>query len=384
MTFQRRAEGLPITHRLRRGPRLGLAMVATLIGVVTLFAGCSSTEFYMQSITGQWDLMRRAKPIDEVVRETDDAGLKARLEKARAVRTYASSELGLPANATFTRYADLGRPYVVWNVFVTPELSLEPRRWCFPVAGCVNYRGYFAEAEARVEANRFAAVGDDVHVSGVSAYSTLGWFDDPILSSFVRYPDTDFVRMIFHELAHQVVYVKDDTAFNESFAVAVEDEGVRRWLATLPAGPERARLEAELARSDWLRAEFRRLVVATREQLIALYASNVSDEAKRQGKAEIFATMRVAYSAAKAGDPGLAGFDRWFAGWRNAGPNNASLAAVALYTDRVRAFRALLAQENGDLPAFYVRVKELAAKPKAERDAALAALEATATAAIKR
>lgn len=342
----------------------------------SLLAGCSSAEFYWQGFVGQVDLLRRAQPIDEVVASTTDAKLKGRLQRAQEIRAFASRDLALPSNASYTRYSDIGRPFVTWSVFAAPPLSLKPREWCFPIAGCVNYRGYFEEASARSEAQGFHARGDDVWVQGVPAYSTLGWFDDPVLSSFVRFPDTELARMLFHELAHQVVYVKDDTIFNESFAVAVEEEGVRRWLASHAAASDHAGLAEELDRNDRLRAEFRTLIVATRDRLNALYASDASDVEKLRGKAEAFAAMKAAYERAKSGESGLAGYDRWFAGYDGNGPNNASLAAVSLYTERVPAFRALIAQAGGDLPTFYAKVKVLAMQPKSERDAALAALAA--------
>ncbi len=251
-------------------------------------AGCSTVEFYWQGVVGQADLLARAKPIAEVIETTPDAALKARLERVQSIRAFASRELGLPDNRSYTTYADLGRPFVVWNVFAAPELSLSPRQWCFPVAGCVAYRGYFAESDARAEAARLVAAGDDVHVSGVPAYSTLGYFDDPVLSTFVRYREVELARLIFHELAHQVVYVKDDTAFNESFAATVEEEGVVRWLAAErdkrePAAA--AELAGDAARGQRLRADFRALIAATRERLTALYASNAirRGKARRQG-----------------------------------------------------------------------------------------------------
>jgi predicted aminopeptidase len=347
-------------------------MMAALAATVGLVSGCSDVEYYWQGIAGQTDLLARAKPIAEVIATTSDAALKGRLQRAQEIRAFASRELGLPDNRSYTSYADLGRPYAVWNVFASPELSLTPRQWCFPVAGCVNYRGYFAEADARAEAARLAATGDDVHVSGIPAYSTLGYFDDPVLSTFVRYREVDLARLIFHELAHQVVYVKDDTSFNESFAVAVEEAGVARWLAheaQVRGEAEREALGAELQRGRELRAEFRKMIGTTRERLTALYASNASDEEKRAGKAAAFAALRATYEAQKAATGGGVSFDRWFGG----GANNAGIAAMALYADRVPQFAALLAAENGDLQRFYARVKALGALPPAEREPALLA-----------
>jgi predicted aminopeptidase len=345
-------------------------LVATL-----LLAGCSYAEFYWQGVSGQLDLLVRAKPIPDVVASTDDASLKDRLSRVQQIRAFASRELGLPDNGSYTRYSDLGRAFVVWNVFATPELSLHPREWCFPVAGCVSYRGYFNESEAKAEAERLRATGDDVYMSGVPAYSTLGWFDDPVLSTFVRFREVELARLIFHELAHQVVYVKDDTSFNESFAVAVEEEGLRRWMdaqrrARDPA--EFARLVDDSVRVQQLRADFRALMRTTREHLATVYASNLSDADKRLRKAAEFAAMRAEYDRMKAAWGAGPAFDRWFA----SGANNAGIAASGLYNDRVPQFAALIAIEGGDLSRFYHRVKDLAALAKPEREAALARIAA--------
>jgi len=346
-------------------------------------AGCGA-DYYFQSASGQLDLIARAKPLGEVIGTTSDPRLKDRLERARSIRAYASATLGLPDNGSFTRYTDVGRPFVLWNVFATPELSLKPQEWCFPVAGCVSYRGYFREDEARAEAARLVAEGYDVHVGGVPAYSTLGWFDDPILSSFIRYPDIELARLVFHELAHQVAYAKDDTTFNESFAVTVEEAGLARWIASLPPA-EAQKLTVDKERGERLRADFRRLVRGTRAALATAYTSRLPDDEKRRAKREAFEAMHVAYVEAKGGEPGLAAFDRWFAGDGGKGPNNASLASMGLYSDAVPAFRALLAREDGNLPRFYARVQELAQMPRLERHAVLAAIAApTAAAAAPR
>jgi predicted aminopeptidase len=342
------------------------------LACVAVLAGCSAVDtadYYWQGASGQLEILSRAKPIDEIISTSPDAKLKERLERVREIRAFASRELGLPDNASYTRYSDLGRPYVVWNVFAAPELSLTSKQWCFPIAGCVSYRGYFNEQDAKSEAARLAAAGDDVWVAGVPAYSTLGYFDDPVLSTFIRWPDTEVARMVFHELAHQVVYVKDDTQFNESFAATVEEEGVRRWLAA-QGNPV---LEAQFARSEKLRAAFRDLVTRTRKELSLVYASDASESEKRQWKAQAFAGMREGYERAKAGEPGLAGYDRWFGGVGGAGPNNASISSVALYTGQVPAFKALLAAEGGDLPRFYARVRTLSSLAKVERDGTLSA-----------
>jgi len=370
--LQRRTASATDAPRRRRRRRWPIAL-AVLAGVITL-AACASFEtvdYYLQGAAGQWDLISRSQPIPDVIGKSD-AALAARLSRIREIRAFASRELGLPDNGSYTRYTDLGRPFVTWNVFATPELSMTPRQWCFPVAGCVNYRGYFRENEAAVEQNRLKAAGDDVYVGGVPAYSTLGWFDDPVLSSFVRWPETEVARLIFHELAHQLLYVKSDSVFNESFAVTVEEAGLARWLA--------ARKDPSLAtqaeRAEYLRGKFSELVRTTRAKLYALYDSRLSDDEKRQRKAETIAAMKAAYEKAKAGEPGFGGYDRWFAQ-----PNNAALAAIGIYTDRVPAFRELLRETNGDLPTFYERVRHMAGWSKERRDAQLDALSTRAAAA---
>ncbi len=338
-------------------------IAATL--VLPVIAGCTTVEYYWQGIRGQVDLLSRAQPISSVVDSASDPVLKRRLERVVAIRNYASRELALPDNLSYRRYADLDRRFALWNVFAAPELSLTPRQWCFPIAGCVNYRGYFSEAAARAEAARLAATGDDVHVGGVPAYSTLGYFADPMLSTFIRYPDIEVARLIFHELAHQVVYAKDDTVFNESFAVSVEQEGLKRWLVAQndPA------LTAQFAAAQRYREGFRTLIEHTQRSLEALYASDASIDAKGAGKAATFAQMRADYDALKREWGGYPAYDNWFA----QGPNNASLAAVGLYTRKVPEFAALLAAEGGDLPRFYARVKVLAAMSKGDRNSTLAA-----------
>ena len=276
--------------------RAGIAAAAALS---LALAGCSAIEFYWQGFAGQLDLLARARPIPEVAASTSDPVLRAKLERAQEMRTFASRELALPDNGSYTRYADLGRPFVVWNVFAAPELSLSPRQWCFPIAGCVAYRGYFAEEEARAEGARLAAEGYDVYVAGVPAYSTLGYFDDPVLSTFIRARDTEVARLIFHELAHQVVYVKDDSSFNESFAVEVEEEGLARWSAAHPGATQFAQ---DVARMRRLRADFRALIHGTRDRLAALYASDLTDAEKRAAES---GDLRRHARRVRAGQGGL-------------------------------------------------------------------------------
>ena len=357
-----------------RHPRSRWRIVVAVLGGAITLAACATfdtMDYYWQGAAGQLELLANSQPIPDVIGRSD-AALAARLKRIREIREFASRELGLPNNGSYTRYTDLGRPYVTWNVFATPELSLKPRQWCFPIAGCVNYRGYFKEAQADGESKRLKAAGDDVYVGGVPAYSTLGWFDDPVLSSFVSWPETEVARLIFHELAHQLIYVKGDSAFNESYATTVEEEGLARWLAMR----HDSKLTQLAARADHMRAIFRDLIRTTRAKLAEAYASDASDDDKRRAKHEILAAMKDAYEAAKHGDPGLSGYDRWFAQQ----PNNAAIAAIGLYTDHVQAFRELLHESKDDLPTFYQRVRELGALPKPARDAALDALARRAAA----
>jgi len=338
-----------------------LAVFAPLLGA------CATSSYYSQAVLGQLDLLRRATPIEEeLARDAVPAALKAKLRSVLAIRRFASRELALPDNDSYRSYADLGRRYVLWNVFVAPEFSVAPVTSCFPIAGCVSYRGFFNEADAEAEGAAQRERGYDVYIGGVPAYSTLGWFDDPVLSTFIHYPETELARLMFHELAHQLLYVKDDTRFNESFAATVEQAGVARWLAQ--DGNESKRAGYERLRG--IRMDFVALLLKYRGMLEQYYRQDLPPEEKRLGKAQRLAEMDEEYRRLKVSWGGYAGFDRWFAGK----PNNATLASVALYTELVPAFTALLEREGGDLPRFYAAVKKLAKLPKEERDARLRTL----------
>ncbi len=330
------------------------------IAAAAALAGCGTIAYYSQAISGHLDLMSRAEPVAKVLADPGiPQPLRERLALARSIRDFASRELKLPDNASYRSYADLGRPYAVWNVVAAPEFSLEPARSCFPVAGCVTYRGFFAREDAERHAQDLRAQGNDVFVYGVPAYSTLGRFADPLLSTFIRYPEAEFARLVFHELAHQVVYVKDDSTFNESFAVAVERAGVRRWLAA-------SGREAELR--TWLEGqqrseEFVRLLEVARQRLARLYAQRLAPEALRERKRRELEALKESYLALKKGWGGYAGFDRLL----EPEPNNALLASFATYTQLVPAFERLLAEQGGDLERFYARVKQLAASEPSNR-----------------
>ena len=335
-----------------------------LAALAPLLCGCDTLRYYSQAVSGHLDLMRRAAPIDEELgRDAVPAALKAKLQAVLRIREFASRELGLPDNGSYKRYADLGRPYALWNVFAAPEFSIEPLSSCFVLAGCVSYRGYFREADAQAEGAALRAQSYDVYVGGVPAYSTLGWFDDPVLNTFIQYPEAGLARLMFHELAHQVLYVRNDTRFNESFAATVEQAGVERWLAQSGSDRDRAAYE----RLQRMRNEFVALILKYRAILEPYYRQDLPVEEKRLGKARVLAEMEEEYRQLKASWGGFAGYDRWFA----RKPNNATLASVALYTELVPAFRALLEREGGDLPRFYSAAKDLAKLPKEERDARL-------------
>jgi predicted aminopeptidase len=349
-----------------------LAALTLLALVIAATAGCSTVGYYTQAAHGHLSLMAAARPIDDWLADPATAEpLKRKLEAARQMRAFASRELGLPDNRSYTAYADLKRPAVVWNVFATQELSVQLKTWCYLMFGCAGYRGYFDQADAQRTAEALRAQGYDVNVAPVPAYSTLGWTNwlggDPLLNTFIHWSDAELARLIFHELAHQVLYVKDDTVFNESFATAVERVGVRRWLAA--QGDEAQR--RAYAQVEQRRADFVALLVAHRAKLVEAFADDAPAAVKRERKRAVFASLQAAYRRTRDERwGGFAGYDRFFA----QGLNNAHLAAVGAYNELVPAFEALLAREGGDLPRFYAAVRSLADKPRAERDAALRAL----------
>lgn len=338
------------------------ASLLCVAGFVLAPAGCATLGYYGQSLNGHFSLMAKREPIDTLVEADDTAqSLRSKLTRAQQVRQYASEELGLPDNASYTSYVQLDRPYVVWNVIATPEFSLEPRQWCFIVVGCVNYRGYYNEQSAVAYAQKLRARGDDVMVAGATAYSTLGWFEDPVLSTMLDQPDHYLVAVIIHELAHQQVYIKNDSAFNEAFAMTVEQEGVQRWYLDNGTARELQSYEASLRQEQ----AFIELVLGTRDSLDTLYSKQMDGTAMRAQKAAIFAALREDYARnrSRLGD----GYEKWFA----QDLNNANLALVATYHARVEAFQELLRRNGGDLRAFYEQVEALGELPPAEREVRL-------------
>ena len=337
--------------------RLWLA-VGTLAGVVCL-AGCQTAAYYRQAAKGQWQILANREPVEGLLaKEATPEKLKEQLRLVLRLREFAASELKLPVNGHYQRYVDVGRPFVVWSIHATPEFSLKPTTWWYPIVGRLKYRGYFAEAEARAYAATLA--GQDVYVEGVRAYSTLGWFADPVLNTFVDHAEIDLAQLLFHELGHQRLFVKGDTDFNEAFATAVGEEGVRRWLQAVGRAADWENYRAALERQG----QFVRLVQGARERLRHIYGETEGDETgvgarsqkiqaavtdQRGQKAGVIAQLRRDYEALKALWGGYAGYDRWF----SLPLNNAQLNTVATYHDLVPGFQALLQSCGGDLPQFY-------------------------------
>ena len=359
-----------------------LRLLSALL-IALLLTGCADLGYYVQSVTGHLEMMRASTSIDQLHDDPHTPQqLQDRLALSQRIRRFAVTDLALPDNASYRRYADLKRRAVVWNVVAAPPWSLTLKTWCFPVAGCVGYRGYFDETEARALATQLRADGLEVSVYGVPAYSTLGWMNwaggDPLLNTFIHYPEGELARMVFHELAHQVLYVKDDTRFNESFATAVERIGSARWMAQHAS----RQAQAEFAVIESRRAQFRALTRSTRRALEALYQEGEAaeaaapGEAQRARKAQVMQDFRAQYAALKtawaadSGGPSLAfgGYDAWVA---NA--NNASFGARASYDDLVAGFEALFARESQGATGalawqrFYDSVKQLAELPRQQR-----------------
>ena len=322
---------------------------------------CSSLPYYDQAINGQMEIMRSREPISDLVEDPETPNrLRNKLIFIQSVRDFAARELHLPVDNHYLSYVALDRPYVVWNVFAAPEFSMRPKTWCFPIAGCVAYRGYFAEEDARSFGASLEEEGYDVYIGGAIAYSTLGWFDDPVLSTFISLSKPDTAALIFHELAHGILYVKDDTAFNESFATAVAQEGLRRWQTSVndPMGYEK-----------WLirhrqRRKFTALISKYRARLVGLYESDLPLTAKRRQKAALLTQMRAEFGDLKTEDRGMAAYEGWF----NYPLNNAQLISVSTYHNWVPAFGRMLSESGGNLEDFYLKCARLAKKEPAERD----------------
>lgn len=335
---------------------------ALLAATLTL-QGCG-TLYVAQAARGQLQILNAREPIARVLEDPQtSAELRSRLESVRAARAFASRELGLPDNKSYTSYADLKRDYVVWSVVATPEFSVEPREWCFPFVGCVAYRGYFSEQKAGKFAAGLRAEGMDAIVQGIPAYSTLGKFNDPVMSTMMSYGDDELASIIFHELSHQLVYIPDDSAFNEAFAVTVEQEGLTRWLT---AQGRAAELESHQARRT-RRAEAMRIIARHREQLASIYSSGAEPDVLRRRKQEQFAALAGELRALDA----RYGTRSALAAELEGDANNARLASLATYYDCVPGFERLLAEQQRDLPRFYEAAREMAKLSREQRRARL-------------
>ncbi len=331
------------------------------LAVLAAFSGCRALGYYGQAVTGQLGLLMQREPVDEVL--ADDRvspGVRAALQQASAVREFASELLGLEMSGSYRHYVSLDHPYVVWNVFAAPSDSLELREWCFPVAGCVGYRGYFSRAAAHREAERLDGLGYDVYVGGVAAYSTLGWFDDPLTTPMLQRPDWALAALLFHELAHQRVYVPGDTVFNESFATFIEQAGLRRWHE---AGPGDARALGEWRRARRRQTDFVDLVGRHTAQLEQLYAEVEDARAAAAARERIRQQLREEYAVLRS-CWGVDAYGDWFAGPLN----NAQLATVGAYNHWVPAFALLMEQAGDDWAVFLDAVETLAGLETDERD----------------
>jgi predicted aminopeptidase len=352
---------IPTELRIKRYLLFIAFMLLSLV-----LCGCETLHYYGQAIYGQCSILLNRKPISEIIADSEaPAFLRERLAFILAVRQFAASELQLPVKDNYLTYVELERPYVVWNVFAAPEFSLTPTTWCYPVVGCASYRGYFSEQNAHRYAAALNDRGYDVYVAGVTAYSTLGWFDDPVLSTFIQYSKAQSAGLIFHELAHQVLYVKDDTEFNESFATAVEQEGLRRWQQTAQG----SQIYREYITGYHHREQFVQLILHYRQMLETLYRTDASPSVKRNKKASIFSQLRDEFKRMNTNGMGLS----VYANWIDQDLNNAKIGSVAAYHDFVPAFLTMLAQSNGDLNQFYQACRQLGQKNKEERHRILSA-----------
>lgn len=327
-------------------------LVFILISSTLALSSCSTLHYYTQSIQGQLSILYNREDIDQLLKsQQTNTFLKTKLQQVKTIRQFASQSLQLPDNKSYLYYTDLHRPYVVWNVFAAPEFSLKPYTWCYPIVGCVSYRGYFKENDAHSLAQQLSDQGNDVYVTGIAAYSTLGWFDDPLLSSMIRWRERALAGLIFHELSHQVVYISNETAFNEAFASAVERIGSLQWLIENHQAEDVQRYLGYLNAQN----DFRNLLNKTRIKLSVLYESNVSAEDKRNRKAAIITEMKSDYAVLKQTWPSGIHFDLWF----KTTVNNARFTSSMTYLQKIPAFYALFLEENGDWLRFFKRIKRM-------------------------
>lgn len=341
--------------------------------LLSVSTGCQTAQYYTQAIAGQWQLTTQKQAIPELIdREPHDSSLRRQLQLVEEIVVFAGDHLGLPAEGAYGTYVDLQRSHVVWNVLAAPEFSMQARTWWYPIVGNLKYRGYFKKEHALKNAERLKRKGEDVHVGGVTAYSTLGFFDDPVLNTFIDDPDVDLAELLFHELAHRRLFLSGDTDFNEAFATVVGREGVRRWLLAKGESIELKDYLQHRQRDD----QVIELILSKRAELIALYQSDQerSVEKLRTEKAHIISSLRREYDQLKRLWPGYRGFEKFM----TTPINNARLNGVDTYYELVPQFERLLADTNTaddqyKLTAFFDLVESTKRMSKEERRAFLSA-----------
>ena len=331
------------------------SQIAMLCLCLLILSGCETVSYYAQAIAGQREVLAKSKSIEALLNDPDtEPVLQRQLKLVVALRGFAATELSLPADKQFTNYADLARDHVVWNVFAAPELEIGTLEWCYPIAGCAGYRGYFNKKRAEVYAAKLSSRGYDTWIGGVSTYSTLGWFDDPVLNTYVFRSDADLAEIIFHELAHVLLYVPGDTTFNESFATTVAREGVNRWLQSRHDEDGLIRFEKTHQQQE----SFNKLIEEYRSKLNTLYDSTLDDETKRANKQTLIEELRQTYLSQTGEEEGL------YKHWIKSPINNAKLNAVSFYTQLVPELQLLLQQSDGDLETFYAESRKFSNRRK--------------------
>ena len=346
------------TARRRRAASLGVLLIMML-------GGCASLDYYQQALVGQLQVWQSQQSIEHLLAQHDlPAPLRAKLELVVRARRFAATQLALPDHGSYRQYADVGRDYVVWNVFAAPELSLTPHPSCYPLLGCLDYRGFFSQARARLHAATLQARGYDTFVGGVAAYSTLGWLNDPLLNTVLRWHEERVVDTLFHELAHQQLYIAGDTTFNESFAMAVAQAGMALWLSQDPAAMHRYQVERAHE------AAFVALVQDFRQRLASAFTAPLSDAQKRLDKAHLYNELRARYATLKTQWGGDGAYDAWM----DTDLNNAKLTSLAAYHDDVAAFTGVLQRCGQNFPRFYRVIARLGSLASPARRQCLAQL----------
>ncbi|MEO7515343.1 MAG: aminopeptidase [Verrucomicrobiota bacterium] len=340
-----------------------------LVLLLAAVAGCRSVGYYKQAFSGQMEMLSNQQPIQGLIdNPSTPSKLKEKFRLILSLRQFAEKKLNLPAGGHYLSYVDLHRSNAVWNIYAAPEFSLTPKSWWFPVVGSVTYRGYFSEAAAEKYAEKMREKGFDVYVGGVDAYSTLGWFKDPVLNTFIEDSERRLAALIFHELTHQRIFISGDTEFNEAFATAVAEEGLRRWLEQKNDSAALGKYQADLKRKK----QFVELIQYTRNRLQSIYGNgDLPDTAKREQKKLVFQQLQENHAKLKAGWGGHSTYDEWFADT----VNNAKLNTVATYYDLVPAFHQLIRNSNGDLKKFFAEMKHFTKMSKEKRHQALAAIK---------